>query len=55
MLEDSDFWEAARNDSTPELLPLLNKDRKAGAAVTLGRQGRPKICPIMTGTGTLAT
>lgn len=48
VLEDSDFWEAARYDSTPEFLPLLNKDRKARAAVTLGRQGRPKVFPIMT-------
>ena len=48
MLDDSDFWEAARYNSTSELLPLLSKDKKARAAVTLGLQGITKNCPVMT-------
>ena len=39
VFEDSEFWSAAKYSSPSELLPLLNKDRKANAAVTFGLKG----------------
>ena len=39
VLEDSEFWSAAKYGSPSKLLPLLDTDRKTNAAVTFGLQG----------------